>query len=104
MVSADAPGNGNRFTRFFEWVDTKLEPAFGPPPVTADDHEPAAAKPCPLCGEVMAEHTIDHSTANTHLECPTGERLTLPRVDAPLGELGMPASEERLLKLAKRRH
>lgn len=94
----------NRFRHFFEWVDSRLSPAFGdsPPVPYGDADRPIAESPCPLCGHVMAEHIVDHSTPNTVLICPTGERLPLRPDNGPLDELGMPASEDRLLRLAKR--
>ncbi|MET0975400.1 MAG: hypothetical protein ABWX82_07005 [Leifsonia sp.] len=105
MSKDDGAGtHENGFRHFFEWVDTKLAPAFGdsaPTPI-GDAGTPPEERPCPLCGHLMSEHVIERSTLNTTLECPTGERLPLP-TDGPVDEFGMPASEERLLKLARRR-
>jgi hypothetical protein len=59
----------------FEWVEDKLRPIFdSPAPGTYDagdvvkdaENQPA----CPVCGAPMSQHTIDHSTANTILNCP----------------------------------
>lgn len=59
----------------FEWVEDKLRPIFdSPEPGTYDagdvvrDAEKQPA--CPVCGAPMSQHTIDHSTANTILNCP----------------------------------
>jgi hypothetical protein len=52
----------------------------------------------------MFEHAIDRSSQDFVLICPTDERLPLPADDGPLGELGMPASEERIEKLGRHRH
>jgi hypothetical protein len=95
----------NGFRHFFEWVDSKLSPAFGEstPTPYGEDGSPPQERPCPLCGHVMAEHVIERSTLNTTLECPTGERLPLRPDNGPVDEFGMPASEDRLLKLARRR-
>lgn len=93
----------NPFIHFFDWMDEKLRPAFGPPPVTeyGGPDRPVDRLPCPVCGEVMAKHEIDRSTDNPVLICPTAEQLPLP-ADVPLGELGMPASDDRLEKLSRR--
>ena len=59
----------------FEWVEERLRPIFETPdPGTYEagevvkdvDKQPA----CPVCGAPMSQHTIDHSTANTILNCP----------------------------------
>lgn len=101
---AESRENGNAFTHFFDRIDRALLPAFGPPPVIADDSapEPTDEKPCPICGHPMFEHVIDHSTANTVLICPTDERLPETDVEGPLNELGMPATGKRAAKFADR--
>ena len=100
-----SPPQGNTFTRFFDRVDRALLPAFGPPPPMqeeADDDVPRDQRACPICGHPMYEHVIDHSTANTVLECPTEERLPEREVTGPYNELGMPAAGRRLEKFAGR--
>jgi hypothetical protein len=100
-----SPPPGNSFTRFFDRVDRALEPAFGSPPMPADEETsamPEDQKPCPLCGRPMFEHVIDHSTANTVLQCPTDERLPEREVGGPLNELGMPAAGRRLERCEER--
>ncbi len=59
----------------FEWVEDKLRPIFdSPEPGTyeaGDVVKDADKQPvCPVCGAPMSQHTIDHSTANTILNCP----------------------------------
>ncbi|WP_035878835.1 hypothetical protein [Cryobacterium sp. MLB-32] len=48
------------------------------------------AKPCPVCGQAMRDHFIDHSTQNTVLNCPVPHPGAWDR-DAfePVNELGM---------------
>ncbi|MFC5931007.1 hypothetical protein [Cryobacterium melibiosiphilum] len=50
----------------------------------------AESPPCPVCGHPMHEHTIDHSTPNTILNCPVPHPGGWDR-DAfqPVNELGM---------------
>ncbi|WP_157487915.1 MULTISPECIES: hypothetical protein [unclassified Leifsonia] len=104
MVKEDARRKENAYAHFFEWVDSKLSPAFGESaPVAYDDTErPAPQSACPICGHVMEEHEIERSTLNTVVECPTGERLPLKPDNEPLDEFGMPASAERREKVARR--
>lgn len=101
---SDVRADGNGFTHFFDWIDRKLTPAFGPPHLSAgeDDPTPIGEKECPLCGHIMNEHMVDHSTPNTVLVCPTGERLPLKADNGLLDEFGMPASAERIEKVSKR--
>ncbi|KQQ95228.1 hypothetical protein ASF62_01390 [Leifsonia sp. Leaf325] len=104
MVKEDAERKENGYAHFFEWVDSKLSPAFGEsaPVAYGDAERPAAQSECPMCGHVMAEHQIERSTLNTVVECPTGERLPLKPDNEPLDEFGMPASAERREKVARR--
>lgn len=81
-----------RLVRSAAWVDRKLTPVFGPPPVGpyADDGR-APVSTCPVCGHPMAEHRIDHSARNAILECPAPIDHNLEFNDhSPLDELGMP--------------
>ncbi|TFD89220.1 hypothetical protein [Cryobacterium serini] len=45
---------------------------------------------CPICGQAMREHTIDHSTRNTVVNCPVSHPGAWDR-DAfePVNEFGM---------------
>ncbi|SDS75886.1 hypothetical protein [Microterricola viridarii] len=97
----------NAFVRFFEKVNRQVEKAIGSPPISesgGEEEVPVALRTCPLCGHQMREHVIDESTSNVLVRCPIPEeeRRPSPARHDPLGELGMPASAERLEKLAKR--
>ncbi|UOE45055.1 hypothetical protein [Agromyces larvae] len=100
--AAGRPEDGNAFTRFFDRVDHALEPIFGAPPITegSEPIDPAelAARPCPVCGHPISEHTFAESSGNVLMECPTDDRLPERADDAPLNELGMPSTGERLEK------
>jgi hypothetical protein len=79
----------------FEWVEDKLLPLFDSPQAgrydAADVVKDADKMPvCPVCGMPMSEHTIDHSTANTILNCPVDHPGAWDR-DAfePVNEFGM---------------
>jgi hypothetical protein len=89
-----APGDG-RLVRSAAWVDRKLNPIFGPPPVgpyVVEDQHAAAA--CPVCGHAMGEHVIDHTTPNAILNCPAPIDHSLEHENtSPLDELGMPLRE-----------
>ncbi|WP_146071231.1 hypothetical protein [Cryobacterium sp. Y57] len=49
-----------------------------------------SAQACPICGHAMHEHTIDHSTRNTVVNCPVAHPGAWDR-DAfePVNEFGM---------------
>jgi len=59
---------------FTAWLNGRLLPLIGPPPLGPyDDEVPAAERPvarCPLCGEPMTAHDIDRSGERTQLRCP----------------------------------
>lgn len=104
--AASRPDDGNAFTRFFDRVDQALEPIFGAPPITegTDQADPAElqARPCPVCGHAIFEHTFDDAAGNIVMTCPTSDRLPERRVDGPLNELGMPAHGRRREKYEQR--
>jgi hypothetical protein len=55
------------------WLDDKLFPIFGPPPLGPYDAESPRTPEhnlCPLCGHPMPEHTIEHEGAHSFLNCP----------------------------------
>jgi hypothetical protein len=92
-----AHDHDGRLVRSAAWVDRKLTPLFGPPPVgpygVEEEH---AAAPCPVCGHPMGEHVIDHSTPNALLNCPAPIDHSLEHDStSPLDELGMPLREPR---------
>jgi len=59
---------------FTAWLNGRLLPIIGPPPLGPyDDEVPAQERPvarCPLCGAPMTEHDIDRSGERTQLRCP----------------------------------
>ena len=79
----------------FEWVEDKLRPVFDSAPTGSYDVSQVVKDsddmpPCPVCGMPMSQHTIDHSTANTVLNCPVDHPGAWDR-DAfePVNEFGM---------------
>ena len=75
----------------FEWVENKLRPISDSPPVGIySAAETVDLRECPVCGHSMREHTIDHSTRNTILNCPAPHNGAWDR-DAfePVNEFGM---------------
>lgn len=77
-------------THLFEWVEEKLRPIFGSPPIGYDAEETVALQVCPVCGHSMREHTIDHSVQDTILNCPVREQVPWDReAFEPVNELGM---------------
>lgn len=90
MNGKDAEKPPGRLNRMAEWLDGKLTPTLGPPPVGPYGDEPEGAdKKCPVCGHPMDEHRIDHSTTNAVLICPV-EPLPVEQSHEPLNEVGMP--------------
>ncbi|WP_039742425.1 hypothetical protein [Salinibacterium sp. PAMC 21357] len=78
------------YVGFIDWLNRKLFPALGTPYLGPYDAvvEKVADAVCPVCGQPMAEHFIDHSRPNTILHCPV-EHQPLPVDDSPINELGM---------------
>lgn len=76
-----------------DWLNEKVYRAAGPPALGPYDLvvEHVGSATCPVCGRPMSEHTIDHSTPNTILNCPI-EPPEKPIDLSPLNELGMPKS------------
>jgi hypothetical protein len=57
------------------WINRRLLPILGPPPVgeSGTDLLPAVAAPvtgCPVCSRPITEHDIDRSGERTQLHCP----------------------------------
>ncbi|MCU1480721.1 MAG: hypothetical protein JWQ19_1507 [Subtercola sp.] len=66
----EAGGVGN-------WLNKRLFPYLGPPPLGPIDTETAESKArraqagaCPLCGQPMSLHDVDRSGIRTQLYCP----------------------------------
>lgn len=91
MVQDRKPRPSESYSHLFEWVEDKLRPIFDSPPVgTYDAGETVDLQDCPVCGRPMREHTIDHSSSNTILNCPVPHPGAWDR-DAfePVNEFGM---------------
>ena len=91
MVRTKKPGRGSGFRRPFDWLDRKLLPVIGPPPLgpwEASDRQEVHV--CPVCGHELREHTLS-STDNPVLNCPVAHSAGYERdAGSPLNELGMP--------------
>lgn len=96
MVQSEHTFEGeDRYSRFFEWVDRKLYPVIGAPPLGPyGDVEEVLVAECPVCHHPLTEHTIDHSTSNAILHCPV-EAEPPPMDVSPLNEFGMPTDKAR---------
>ena len=59
-------------------------------PSGPEDRSATDLQACPICGQAMREHTIDHSTRNTVVNCPVPHPGAWDR-DAfePVNEFGM---------------
>ena len=81
---------GEKFVRFIDWLNHRLIPVIGPPDLGPYDAvlEKLGDAICPVCGSAMTEHRIDHSAANTVLNCPAPHKPA-PVNDQPINELGM---------------
>lgn len=92
QVTRDEDEGSDRegYVGFIDWLNRKLFPVFGPPPVGPYETvvKRVGEAVCPVCGMPMSEHTIDRSTPETILNCPAPHRPE-PRDDEPVNELGM---------------
>jgi hypothetical protein len=68
---------GRRFWRASDWLDGKLLPVLGPPPLgpysDPPTNDPLDAT-CPLCGSPMREHQIERDGHHSYLHCPGNDR------------------------------
>jgi hypothetical protein len=64
---------GSAAEHIVEWLDSRLLPILGPPPIgpfdEADAPTPAIAV-CPLCGIRMSLHRVEREGAHAYLHCP----------------------------------
>ena len=91
--AADETARGHRggYIGLIDWLNRRLMPAFGPPPIGPFEAviRQVGDAVCPICRRPMAEHVIDHSAPDTLLICPA-DPLPSPFDRGPLNELGMP--------------
>jgi hypothetical protein len=59
-----------------QWLDDKLIPLLGPPPLGPYDAEPPHVSTCPLCGAPMMQHRSERDGEHTYLHCP-GDTVTI---------------------------
>lgn len=70
---------GTGAERAAEWLDAKLFPLFGPPPLGPYGPEApkAEAAVCPICGRGIGEHDLERDHGHTFLVCPSPARTQL---------------------------
>ena len=89
MTGTEPEKPAGMMTHMAEWIDGKLLPTLGPPPIGPYDEEPErTTASCPICVHPMSEHTIDRSTSNTVLHCPVPMEPKEQSFE-PLNEVGM---------------
>ena len=62
--------------RATDWLNEKLEPVLGPPPITPNDHvelPPIEDRPCPICGQPMGAHRREVEAGNVYYHHPGNE-------------------------------
>jgi len=66
-VTEDPRPHEDRLVQATEWLNMKLLPWLGPPPLgpydrpELDPPDAVAHKPCPICGRMMSEHRVEAS-------------------------------------------
>jgi hypothetical protein len=70
---------GTRAERAAEWLDAKLLPVLGPPPLGPYGQEAprTEAATCPLCTRRIDEHTLERDHGHAFLVCPSPARTQL---------------------------
>lgn len=61
-----------RLSHATQWLDDKLVPALGPPPLGPYDVESPHSTLCPLCGEALITHRVERQDRHTYLHCADG--------------------------------
>jgi hypothetical protein len=72
----EAPDGADPLVRATVWLNNLLDPVLGPPPVEpAGDHPepPVALRPCPICGQPMGDHAVEHVDGHTVYHHPGNE-------------------------------
>ncbi|MFF1633518.1 hypothetical protein [Leifsonia sp. NPDC058248] len=71
------PEHERRAWQASDWLDSKLLPILGPPPL-GPYGEPQEVDLldaiCPLCGRPMRDHVIERTEHHVYLHCPGDER------------------------------
>lgn len=62
----------NGLTHAVEWLDDKLVPVLGPPPLGPFDGEEQHSTDCPLCGQPLSRHGTEKEDGDVFLHCPDG--------------------------------
>jgi len=52
------------------WLDDKLVPLLGPPPLGPYDAESPHSRACPLCGAPLLQHRAERDEEHVFLHCP----------------------------------
>jgi hypothetical protein len=75
-------GGGRGLIAATAWLNRRLLPWIGPPPLgpytavtTAEVEEKQARAVCPICGALMSLHEIDRSGERTQVHHPTPEQV-----------------------------
>jgi hypothetical protein len=70
---------GTRAERAAEWLDAKLLPVLGPPPLGPYGQEAPRtdAATCPLCTRRIDEHAMERDHGHAFLVCPAPARTQL---------------------------
>ncbi|HUG49524.1 MAG TPA: hypothetical protein VLZ78_00860 [Terrimesophilobacter sp.] len=76
-------------------MNVRLKPALGPAMIGPFDDKKLPAGPCPLCGEKMSAHAIEHTESDTILHCPVGVAV-VPDSTERLSMLDMPMRRGRV--------
>jgi hypothetical protein len=101
-MTGTARGDGGRFTRFFERMNGRLKPALGPAMIGPfDSNRRIPTGPCPVCGEKMSDHAIEHTESDTILYCPAAAAPTKDSF-VRLSMLDMPAMRARRVRAGSR--
>jgi hypothetical protein len=68
-VKGDDDGVEPRLSRAIDWLNEKLLPYLGPPPLGPygpETLEQVSLRPCPICGHPIQEHRVEVDEATGH--------------------------------------
>ena len=79
MIKVDDARSVPRAERVAEWLDAKLLPVLGPPPLGpyGPEETRTEAAVCPLCGSRIDEHEVQRDEEHAFLLCPAPARTQL---------------------------